>query len=318
MPSQSFSDTQASPSADERRRLIGELPGSRMDEHFQSMDRALRAFAGNSLELAKHIGKFAGTNRVPSELDDDYEHELVRLFHNYLTSGATLEDVQRKVVRTIWPGTKNRKGNFVPSEWERENYSKKAIKIFGTDEIAFLQKLRDYAVHYDLPIPRKRTEIRGGPEGWFHRNWLTLEKSRLLKWDSWNNAAKRYIESQPDKVEFLPIIEDFSKATNEFYKWFWGEVLALTDSGQEDVHFSVTEYNLWTDERKAFRDWKWSLAPTEKDKTPSTLLRRKYAATKIERWKHGSRGWGVFEATSTGEVTRIEEDPWGLPPQGRG
>ena len=144
------------PDAERRHQLVKSMPGFPMHQYFDSLNRASRVFGGNSTELYERIVQFVGTDVMSGQLGDDYEHELVRLFHNYLAAVGTLRDVQRAIHRTIWP----MKSKDVPSDWETQVYSPKVTQLLGTGEFKFLQDLRNYTGPSD---PRKPTSV--GEEG---------------------------------------------------------------------------------------------------------------------------------------------------------
>lgn len=291
-----------------------------MNRHFESLDRAVRVFSGNSLELAQHVGHFVGTDKMPSELEDAYEHELVRLFHNYLASAMTLRDVQRAVHRTIWPTKgKNDKGQLILSDWEVKHWQPKVSEAYGSAQIKFLQELRNYTVHYDLPVPKQSTRISwsaGGPV--VHENRLRLNKNKLLQWNGWTAQPRNFLNTQHDWMEFLPIIEKYSVAVREFYKWFWDTIAKELSPQYSDFNETMTEFSLWTAEQKAFRNWKISHHPrSDGHPEPSpTETRRELAMRRAKRWEHGSRGWRLFRVHPlTNMAEQIGEDPWGLPPR---
>ncbi|MDV8015978.1 hypothetical protein R4P70_32205 [Rhodococcus sp. IEGM 1241] len=296
--------------------LVRAMPGFPMHQHFDALNRASRVFAGNSTELYNLVVRFVGTDVMPSQMDDDYEHELVRLFHNYLASIGTLRDVQRAIHRTIWP----MKAKDTPSEWEIMVYSPKVTELLGAGEIKFLQDLRNYTVHYALPVPSGSTHISQSGDGpWTHENRLRLEKKVLLRWSKWTSPARKFIETQPNWIDFLPAIEKNSVAVRTFYQWFWETIEKELSPEFTDFKLSMMELALYQAEENASRDWRIALAQSDDDDAPPTAnLRRNLANARRQRWAHGSRGWRIFEVGTSNDVSeQINEDPWGLPPRSR-
>ncbi|MGV5046702.1 hypothetical protein [Rhodococcus pyridinivorans] len=294
-----------------RGQLVEAMPGFPMRRHFESLNRASRVFTGNTQELYNCIVQFVGTGVMSAHLGEDYEHELVRLFHNYLASIGTLRDVQRTVHRSIWP----RERKDVQSEWEAKTYTPKVQEVLGGGEFKFLQDLRNYTVHYALPVPSASTSISHTPGNpVVQRNDLRLSKDVLLQWSNWSSASRKFIESQNDWVDFLPAIENYSKAVREFYQWFWETVEAALAPEYPDFKTTAVELALYRQERSDWMNWRRAIALEEGESL--VKLRRKLVETRQQRWEHGSRGWRVFSVDPrTGEAEQINEDPWGLPPR---
>jgi hypothetical protein len=100
---------------EERLAHLAELPGKEHHERLEALNRVSRLFSTNGTELSNHIGTFVGTGRHVDELPDEFEHEAVRLFHNYIASVATLRDVQRSTPRR--PRRHANQLRYHPSRW---------------------------------------------------------------------------------------------------------------------------------------------------------------------------------------------------------
>lgn len=104
-----------------RKAYLEALPGARLKEDLDALNRCSYTFGQNAQELADHVGRFLGSATLNArELSDDYVNELVRLLHNYLASVTSLIDAQRVVMRHRWPATT--KGER--SEFETTDYTK--------------------------------------------------------------------------------------------------------------------------------------------------------------------------------------------------
>jgi hypothetical protein len=92
---------------DRRKAYLEALPGFRLKEDLEALNRCSYTFGRNAQELAEHVGRFLTSPTLNAqELTDDYVNELVRRLHNYLTSVTSLIDAQRVVMRHRWPTTK--------------------------------------------------------------------------------------------------------------------------------------------------------------------------------------------------------------------
>lgn len=300
-----------------RKALVQTMPGFPMTEHFEALNRASQVFGGNSLELLRQVSTFVGTDAMAGNLGNDFEAELVRLLHNYLASVGSLRDAQRTIHRKVWTDRNDDK----KSAWEVEVYNPKTAETFSSPDVSFIQNLRNYTLHYALPVPSSSTNISwsaGGPVQ--HRNELRLKKARLLKYKKWPSAAKTYINQyDSDWVEFLPAIESYSQAVRAFYQWFWDALTDELEPDWSDFKFSHMEYALEQSERLRWQEWKMSLspAPSSYDDPPPAAAKRLLAEARRDRWAHGSRGWRIFQADENGQWAQTGEDPWGLPTPGR-
>ncbi|OZE31518.1 MULTISPECIES: hypothetical protein [unclassified Rhodococcus (in: high G+C Gram-positive bacteria)] len=248
--------------------LVAAMPGRPMAEHFAALNRASAVFSGNSNELQRHVAGFLGTDAMAGNLGDKFEPELVRLLHNYLASVGSLRDTHRAIHRRIW---KDRDSND-RSEWEKAVYTPEATRVFGPPPVAFIQNLRNYTLHYALPVPTTSTRISwtAGSDV-VHQNELRLNKAKLRRYKKWTSAAKTYINSHDEWVEFLPAIASYSTAVREFFQWFWDTIHIELDPELSDFKFSDLEYALAQSERLRWQEWKQSFHPTPGIDPPADL-----------------------------------------------
>jgi len=281
---------------------LAALPGSVYREWFESLNRASKVFSGNSSELEKHLTKFVGTPTFVGEWSDDFGDESARLLHNYLAALATLRDTQRSIHHKLWPEPR----------WEVTVWDPKRKKLYGDDAIAFLIKLRDYSLHYTIPVVTMATsfESTGGPGGPMQfRNTVAVHRPELLKWNSWNAEAKRYITTHDgDNIELLPLVALYSTRVNEFFGWFWKQV---EDHGGAEYREYLAKY---------FEYWHWrTVEDTWVHFGPdgTRVQFRKVAEARRERAKFGTSGWRVITLDEYGEwVVGGREAEWPPLPKG--
>lgn len=304
---------------DRRKNLVRNMPGFEMQNYFAALNRASRVYHENAQQLLELVTQFVSTETFVEQLQPNFQDEVIRLFHNFLASVATLRDTQRTIHHQLWPPppkdpiTKQRP----PSEWERTVYTPKATKAFGAPSVKFVQDLRNYALHYELPVPRPATNISWGiDQPLLHQNWLKLEKSRLEKYTSWSGPAKNYLKTQGKWVEFLPAIEAYSAAVPPFFTWFWKAITEELNPIFSDFQRTMFEYSLWEQEEYRRRD---CMSPgfASDDPASPAEARRILASARADRWRHGSRGWGTYMQDSDGQWFLVSDDPWGLPQPSR-
>jgi hypothetical protein len=293
---------------DMREAHLDALPGKVFSEYLDSLNRASQVFTGNSLELEQHLRQFVGTPMHVRELPDNFDDEVNRLLHNYLASLATLRDVQRMVHRKLWterhaPDSKDDKR----TAWEVKIWEPKRDELFGDDVVKFLVDLRNYSMHYAIPLSSSGTTVSWNGSGpVVQENAVRLNRLELLKWDGWKGASRRHIESHDGDIEFLPAIADYSLKVRDFYGWFWEQVLAEVRVDLDEYHGKTNEYNLWRKVEGTFSHF----GPDGR-----SVYRPRLAAARLERAAYGTKGWRPFTPDENGEWV-VGESDWGPLPEG--
>lgn len=302
-----------------RKAYLKALPGYRLKEDLDALNRCSYTFGRNAEDLANHVGRFLRSATLNArELSDDYVNELVRLLHNYLTSVTSLIDAQRVVMRHRWP-TERDKAERCPackralpgkqglSEFETKDYADQLKKTFETGEAEFMQKLRNYCTHYAIPVPGLGTTMSwqgGGPV--VRVNTLQLDRDALLRWDEWRAAATAYLENQPPRFDFAPIVERYQASARVFFQWFWDEVNARSVEQIDELNAKAGEVQLWWDEHNLVPDWVYEgdgMPP------PGWSGRRERAKRRASRYQHGTQGFRISTVDSQG-VIAIGSTDW--------
>ena len=201
---------------DRRKEELLAMPGFQLKADLEALGRAGRVNYKNQQELVRHAGLFLNSGRHYNTMTDEYEDELVRFLHNYLTSVTSLRDSQYVVMRHRW-------GN--QSEFETGTYTTQRKATFATGEAEFMSKLRNYCTHRSIPVPGMVTTLtgeRGRPPRFV--NELNLDRDGLLDWDGWNEEAKAYLKAKDPQFDLLPVIESYMNATAHFFNWFTVEI----------------------------------------------------------------------------------------------
>jgi hypothetical protein len=289
---------------------LAALPGSVYREWFESLNRASKVFSGNSSELEKHLTKFVGTPTFVSELSDDFGDESARLLHNYLAALATLRDTQRSIHHKLSPEPDDNDPNR--TRWEVTVWDPKRKQLYGDDPIAFLVKLRDYSLHYTIPVVTMATsfESTGGPGGPMQfNNTVAVHRPELLKWNRWTTEAKRYIDTHDgDNIELLPLVALYSTRVREFFGWFWKQVEDHSGAEYREYLAKYREYWHW----RTVEDTWVHFGPDG-----TRVQFRKVAEARRERAKFGTSGWRVITLDEYGEwVVGGREAEWPPLPKG--
>ncbi len=293
---------------DRRESHLSALPGKIYSEYLDSINRASKVFSRNGGELESHLRPFLGTPTHVDELPEGFGDEVNRLLHNYLAALASLRDVQRMVHRKLWPARYAPESNQdLRTVWEVEVWEPKREASFGEDSVKFLVDLRNFSLHYAIPLSTIGTKISWqgiGPV--VQENSVRLKRSELLKWSSWKASSRRYIESHDGDIEFLPAIADYSTRVRGFYQWFWDQVI-------DQVRIPLDEYQSKTNEYMQWRRVEATLGQFGPD--GRAVYRPRLAAARLERAKHGTKGWRVFSPGADGNWIAGASD-WDPLPEG--
>jgi hypothetical protein len=293
---------------DSREAHLAALPGKEYHEWFESLNRASKVFIGNTSELEKHLTKFVGTPKFVSELPDEFGDEATRLLHNYLAALATLRDTQRTIHHKLWPDPDEKDPNR--TRWEVKVWDPKRKQLYGDDPIVFLVKLRDYSLHYTIPIVTMATTFQstGGPGGPMQfKNTVAVHRPELLKWDGWTAPARQHITTHDgDNIELFPLVALYSKRVREFFGWFWEQV-------EDQVRIEVTEYRSKSTEYGYWLKVESTVSQFGPD--GKSVLKPRLAEARRERAAFGTSGWRLIAPDAeTGEWVVGETDWPPLPP----
>jgi hypothetical protein len=296
---------------DQRKAHLDSLPGKVYNDWFEALNRASRVFSGNGVELNNHVQRFVGSPMFVSELPDDFGFEAARLLHNYLASLASLRDVQRVIHRRVWPdpyapGTDDKR-----TKWEVDFWTPKINELFGDEPTVFLVDLRNYSMHYAIPVMSMSTNfqsIGGAGGGMAMSNAVAVDRKELLKWDGWRSKGKKHItSSSADSVDIVTPIATYSLRVREFFGWFWEQIVNSAPDDILEYRYKSMEFGYYLQTE----DMLTRFGPDGR-----AAVRRPLAQARLERAAHGVRGWRTITVDSNGGAVAGERDPeWPpLPP----
>ena len=275
-----------------RRAHLDGLPGKLYREWTESLRRAAVLFSRNSEELRDHLVQFLDKPVFVKELPESFEPEAARLLINYLAALAGLRDAQRVVHRRLWPDPdeeENRacetcgRSDPKPTKWQVKVWDPKREELLGDGRIMFLTKLRDYSLHYTIPLMTvaSSVEVTGGPDGSSEaKNAVGISRDDLLKWDGWNKKSRDFINGHDgDTIELMPLVALFSQRVRAFIEWFYAQIDAAV--GRE-IREYVDKHNdllRWSKVHEAWPSTEWSAVP----RTTGSASKRGLSVPKTRR-----------------------------------
>jgi hypothetical protein len=226
---------------DKRMAELEAMPGFRLNGDLAALGRAGHVMYKNAEELSRHGDQFLRSRRhFSQDVDDEFEKELVRFLHNYLTSVYSLIEAQRVVMRHCWGEN---------SEFETGEYTAHRKASFETGEAEFMTELRNYCTHRSVPLPSIITTFSGGrgrPNLLINR--LTLDKDPLLKWKKWTAPAKAYLRAKEQQFDLGPVIESYVNTAAAFFNWFVEQINERNADIKAEFVAAAEAYQKWYEE----------------------------------------------------------------------
>ena len=137
-------------------------------------------------------------------------YELTRLFHNFLASAKMLVEHTRHVMRD-WYSDSNLFG-----EYQREINER-----FVANELSgFIEELRNYALHYQLPLTISRVEVTQNPDTDTFTETAAFEigRSELRKWSGWNKS-KDYLYKSEQNIVIEQLVDQYFSQVQSLHHW---------------------------------------------------------------------------------------------------
>jgi hypothetical protein len=288
-----------------RQAHLDQLPGKTYYEWSESLNRAAKLFSKNSEELRDHLMQFVGNPIFVTELSEGYDSEAARLLINYLAALAGLRDAQRVVHHRLWPDPDEEENRACETcgrrdpkrtKWEATVWDPKREELLGDGRIAFLTKLRDYSLHYNIPlmtVASSFTSISGSGGPMVGKNAVGISRDDLLKWDGWNKKSRAFInEHDGNTIELMPLVAFFSQRVREFIQWFFEQIDG--EVGQE-----TREY---VDKHNDFQYWcRVHEASAQYRVLRNNYHLRKRVEARLERANNKTGGWRIIAPDENGE-----------------
>lgn len=112
------------------------------------------------------------------------------------------------------------KKHYAGTELFRE-YEDRVKKDFAEAPLhRFMQKLRVYTLHYQLPPTRAVNRFKRREDGgsdFDNSFWLDVDK--LREWDDWTGKAREYLKALGSEAKLTDIINDYEPVVTEFHEW---------------------------------------------------------------------------------------------------
>lgn len=198
---------------------LNNTPGSRVIEQINRLDVSFYTFNLNHNDMMEAIELLERDDVGKAMLKvaaahDNYTKlrpalkEIVRRLHNFVAAAKTLVEHTRIIAREMF------KGHEFMGEYE------KAIADTFTNNglIQFVQGLRNYILHRDLPMSviQFTFDVETGKV----QNRVMMDLDSLRSWDGWKPAATEYMAATGKDASLGEIISLYTSTVVGFHNWF--------------------------------------------------------------------------------------------------
>jgi hypothetical protein len=144
-------------------------------------------------------------------------YELIRLFHNFLASAKMLVDHTRHVMR-----------NWYSDSALLDEYQGEIEKRFAANKLAaFIEDLRNYALHYQLPVTTSKIEVTQDSDtnGYRERAAFELGRDELRRWPKWKKGKDYLYQSEQDMV-IEALVDQYFRQIQSLHQWITRRLVA--------------------------------------------------------------------------------------------
>lgn len=141
---------------------------------------------------------------------DTLINEISRLLFNFLASAKALVSHTRVLINH-W---------YFDTSFYLE-YQEEVKKSFANNElVVFIEDLRNYFLHYALPITRANLKSHKKENGeWEMEHSFTISKQGLLIWKNWKKDSKSFLQKSGEDISIEVLIDEYFIIVENFHKW---------------------------------------------------------------------------------------------------
>jgi len=208
-------------------------PGMQVEMQLRRLDTSYFVFMGNRQDLDKVVTALSDHDSLWLRAVENREKhhtvlcDVVRRLHNLVAAVKTLVDHTRVVLDAL-----DIQGDL------KEEYDARVKRDFGSPEHTFVQKLRDYTLHYRFPpiVDTMHWQVGEVPGRGTLDMGIVLDTKQLLDWNNWNKEERQLIATYEDGgVPLGMVVQRYADAVTQFYRWFFGALRAVYHDELENL-----------------------------------------------------------------------------------
>lgn len=179
---------------------------------------------GNYIELRETIKQYLTLAASDEALQSSEKYmeislggsrEIPRRFHNYVASWYSIREHSYRILKKIERSELKQSSAFV------DEYKNQVSLYFKNSiENKFVQELRNYTQHNQLPIPSLTIKMSRDEEEKLNLSYsFTLSCDELLQRGEWSSTSKIFLQNQKKSFALDDLIEKHFYLTKDFYLW---------------------------------------------------------------------------------------------------
>jgi len=173
--------------------------------------RSISVCTGNYRVLSNLIGHYEKDRKIWAMENRPqlfrFNEEITRCLVNFITK-------KKMVVEHSWRLARSLKNNEV-----NEEYTKKKDELKKNLIIPFMDDLRNYILHYTVPLVNQRLIITTQPQAKITQT-LELDVEELKKWGGWSPESKRYLDRKT-YIDVKQLITSYFELIKAFNLWLY-------------------------------------------------------------------------------------------------
>jgi len=143
------------------------------------------------------------------------QYDVVRRLLNYLSSAMSLKEYTRILIE-FW---------YKDTSFEKDYKKEIETRFKGNAVVGFIEELRNYSLHYSLPISFPQFSIDLHSRAIEHK--FLISKKSLLNWSGWKTKARPYLDAQSDEIDMEKLIEKYYEIVSSFHHWLYDQILFI-------------------------------------------------------------------------------------------
>jgi hypothetical protein len=167
-----------------------------VNRNYQHLLAAITSYEGNlQIWAVKNRAKFHA-----------FIKELMRLFHNYLSSTYSLVEHNRKFCKDL---------KCVELS---KTYSERVAALLSNNCVTFIKDLRRFSQHVGIPLLSGQISLK--PEKKEFKQRILLQKEEFVKMKGWKEASEEYINLHQE-IDLKLVLIEYQSLIKNFYQWFY-------------------------------------------------------------------------------------------------
>lgn len=142
--------------------------------------------------------------------------QVIRMFHNFVSSASMLVEHTRKLIRKHYEGT----------DFLYDYFKEVKLRFSGNADSKFIEDIRNYTLHYGLPISgvTVNLDFSDQPE---HTAFFYMEKTRLISADWKWNKGKDFLINAEEKIDVGDLSDSYFQQILDFHSWMHSSLQTL-------------------------------------------------------------------------------------------